>query len=158
MSDLFTLVATPIGQQSNVSAVVVSTADQMRMADQDEVLFAPHHGQFETRYSSLYDLFLRTGLKPPQSDFYSAVSNFDYLRRKLDASSDAIKNAIDMDIRVMHGNPVFRGTRIPIYQIFEELAYGTPMQVIPDAYPSLSGEQIQAGLEFAASVLRIYDE
>ena len=63
-----------------------------------------------------------------------------------------------MNLQVMHGNPVFRGTRIPIYQIIEELADGTPLAEIPEGYPSLNMEQIQNGLDFAASVLRIYDD
>ena len=56
-----------------------------------------------------------------QPDIYSGHSNFLYLRRKLSASKDELRNAITMDVRIMHGNPVFRGTRIPIYEIVEEL-------------------------------------
>jgi uncharacterized protein (DUF433 family) len=63
-----------------------------------------------------------------------------------------------MNLQVMHGHPVFQGTRILIYQIVEEPADGTPLGEIPEAYPSLTPEQIQRGLDFVASVLRIYDE
>jgi uncharacterized protein (DUF433 family) len=93
-----------------------------------------------------------------QTDLYSSGSNFGYLRRRLNASRNDIKHAVSMNLQVMHGNPVFQGTRIPIYQIIEELADGTPLAEIPDAYPSITPEQIQCGLDFAASILRIYDE
>lgn len=63
-----------------------------------------------------------------------------------------------MNLNIMHGNPVFQGTRIPVYQIIEELADGTSLQDILEGYPSLTLEKIQTGLDFAASVVRIYDE
>jgi DNA replication protein DnaC/uncharacterized protein (DUF433 family) len=93
-----------------------------------------------------------------QTDLYSSGSNYGYLRRRLNRSSEDIKRAVSMNLQVVHGNPVFQGTRIPIYQIIEELADGTPLADIPEAYPSLTPEQIQQGLDFAASILRIYNE
>ena len=93
-----------------------------------------------------------------QPDIQWAHSNFQYLQRKLSASGDEVRNAVTMDVRIMHGNPVFRGTRIPIYEIIEELADGTKLPEIVRGYPSLTVEQIQHGLDFAASLLRIYDE
>jgi len=124
-------------------------------ADPSHMLTGPHHGQAV----SLYDYLLRTQREDtPQFDFYSTVSNFGFLRRKLSVSSEPVRSAVDINLRIMHGNPVFRGTRIPIYQIVEELADGTPLREIPEGYPSLTVEQIQGGLDFAASVLRIYDE
>ncbi len=93
-----------------------------------------------------------------QPEIYWAHSNFQYLYRKLSASSDEVGNAVAMDVRIMHGNPVFRGTRIPIYQIIEELTDGTTLSEIMQGYPSLTVELVQHGLDFAASLLRIYDE
>jgi uncharacterized protein (DUF433 family) len=123
------------------------------------ILSAPHHAWVESSWKSLHEYLLRgTSEGSPQSESWSAVSNFGYLRRKLDASSDTIKAAVDVNLQVMHGNPVFRGTRIPVYQILEELADGTPLHAIPEGYPSLTVEQIRSGLDFAASTLRIYDE
>jgi uncharacterized protein (DUF433 family) len=103
-------------------------------------------GSEATEYSQGYD------------DFYSlsGISTFAYLRRKLKASSDKIQDVVAMDVQVMHGNPVFRGTRIPVYQIVEELADGTTLPELIEGYPSLSLEQIQSGLDFAASLLRLY--
>ena len=54
--------------------------------------------------------------------------------------------------------PVFRNSRVPLYQIIEELADGTPLESLPQGYPSVSLEQIQAGLDFVALLVRIYDD
>lgn len=112
----------------------------------------------ELARESLYERLLHMTPSGYQADFPPSSSNFGYLRRRLNASNDAVKNSVDMNLLIMHGNPVFRGTRIPVYQIIEELADGTPLREIPEGYPSLTMEQIQNGLDFAATVLRIYDE
>ena len=85
-------------------------------------------------------------------------SNFQHLRNKLSSGSALVKRSVMLDSRIMHGNPVFVGTRIPLYRIVEELADGGSLQDLVDGYPSLSIEQIQVGLDFAASLLRIYDD
>ena len=119
----------------------------------------PTRAHYEKVRKSFYEHLLRiTPQGGFQTDFPSAASNLGYLRRRLKASSDAVQNSVDMNLQIMHGNPVFRGTRIPVYQIIEELADGTPLREIPEGYPSLTVEQIQNGLDFAASVLRIYDD
>jgi uncharacterized protein (DUF433 family) len=58
----------------------------------------------------------------------------------------------------MHGNPIFQGTRVPVYQVIEELADGTRLEELPECFPSLSHQTIQAGLDFAIRLLRIYDD
>jgi len=93
-----------------------------------------------------------------QPGLFWSVSNAWYLQRKIAASRDEIRQAVEMNIRVMHGNPVFRGTRVPLYQIVEELADGTTLSEIVQGYPSLTITQVQRGLDFAASLLRIYDD
>jgi uncharacterized protein (DUF433 family) len=115
------------------------------------------HQRTETEYS-IEKLLQPEKERMPQPHIYWPHSNFEYLHRKLSASSDEVRNAVVMDVRIMHGNPVFRGTRIPIYEIIEELADGTTLREIVPGYPSLTVEQIQHGLDFAASLLRIYDE
>lgn len=113
---------------------------------------------YQRAHKWFYEYLLHVTPRGYQPVIPSVASNFGYLRRRLKASSDAVKNSVDMNLQIMHGNPVFRGTRIPIYQVIDELADGTPLREIPKGYPSLTVEQIQNGLDFAASVLRIYDE
>ncbi len=85
-------------------------------------------------------------------------ANIHFLERKLEASPTRVKEAVEIDVRVMHGNPVFRGSRVPLYRIIEELAEGTSLGELEEGYPSLDREKIQAGLDYAAALLRIYDD
>jgi uncharacterized protein (DUF433 family) len=93
----------------------------------------------------------------PERFFHQVQSNFQYLQNKLLNGSISIKQSVMLDSRIMHGNPVFVGTRVPLYRIVEELADGATLEDLVDGYPSLSVEQIQAGLDFVASLLRIYE-
>ena len=93
----------------------------------------------------------------PERLFHQVQSNFQYLQNKLLSGSISIKQSVMLDSRIMHGNPVFVGTRVPLYRIVEELADGATLEDLVDGYPSLSIEQIQAGLDFVASLLRIYE-
>lgn len=85
-------------------------------------------------------------------------SNMRFLQQKLESASSRIKSAVWIDPTIMHGNPVFGGTRIPIYQIIQELADGTRIEELPEGYPALTLDTIRAGLDFVSSLLRIYDE
>jgi uncharacterized protein (DUF433 family) len=85
-------------------------------------------------------------------------TNISFLRFKLAGSPEIVRNAIKIDPGVMHGNPVFQGTRVPVYQLIQELADGTRLDELPDCFPSLDQEKIQAGLEFTVRLLRIYDD
>ena len=87
-----------------------------------------------------------------------AESNLRFLQEKLSRVPKEVADAVLVDPRVMHGNPVFRGTRIPLYQIVEELADGTPFEELAEGYPSLEPDKIRLALDFVASLLRIYDE
>jgi uncharacterized protein (DUF433 family) len=84
--------------------------------------------------------------------------NISFLRTKLATSPVRVRGAIAIDPGIMHGNPVFQGTRVPVYQLIEELADGTMLEELPECFPSLDRERIQAGLDFAIRLLRIYDD
>jgi uncharacterized protein (DUF433 family) len=96
----------------------------------------------------------------PRSDGFNQQmeSNLTYFQKKLRRASRDVADAVQVDPTVMHGNPVFSGTRIPLYQIVEELADGTSFDELIEGYPSLHSDQIRRGLDFVASLLRIYDE
>ena len=85
-------------------------------------------------------------------------SNLMFFQKKLRRVPRAVAEAVQVDPTIMHGNPVFSGTRIPIYQIVEELADGTSFEELLEGYPSLDSERIRRGLDFVASLLRVYDE
>ncbi len=56
----------------------------------------------------------------------------------------------------MSGLPVFKGTRVPIKNLFDYLAYGDSLDVFLDAFPSVSREQAVKALDMAKEVLESY--
>ncbi len=55
---------------------------------------------------------------------------------------------------VLFSKPIIRGTRIAVEQILDELAGGTTIDELLEAYPRLTREAIFAALAFAADTLR----
>jgi uncharacterized protein (DUF433 family) len=64
-----------------------------------------------------------------------------------------ITDRIDIDPRVMLGKPVIRGTRIPVELILRKLSEGASEADLFDGYPSLTHEDIQAAMRYAADTL-----
>ena len=56
----------------------------------------------------------------------------------------------------MSGLPLFKGTRVPIKNLFDYLAYGDSLDVFLDAFPSVSREQAVKALDMAKEVLESY--
>lgn len=54
---------------------------------------------------------------------------------------------------VMGGRLVFRGTRIPVEVLFENLADGLSLDEILDAYPNLNREDAVAAIEMACDTV-----
>jgi uncharacterized protein (DUF433 family) len=54
---------------------------------------------------------------------------------------------------VMGGRLVFRGTRIPVEVLFENLADGMSLADILDAYPGLSRKDAVAAIELAGAAI-----
>jgi uncharacterized protein (DUF433 family) len=54
---------------------------------------------------------------------------------------------------VMGGRLVFRGTRIPVEVLFENLADGMSLDEILDAYPALNREDAVAAIEMACDTV-----
>ncbi|NLD36335.1 MAG: DUF433 domain-containing protein [Desulfatiglans sp.] len=59
---------------------------------------------------------------------------------------------ISIDPKICHGQACIKGTRIPVHQIIRMLASGDKSEEIIEDYPSLVAEDIQACLEYAASL------
>ena len=66
-----------------------------------------------------------------------------------DKGVQAVLEQIEIDPRVCNGNPVVRGTRIPVAVILDHLAAGESWQSILNGFPELSREDIVAVLGFA---------
>lgn len=61
---------------------------------------------------------------------------------------------ISIDPNVCHGKSCIRGSRIMVWIVVDCLANGDPADEIVAAYPSLTREDIQAALAYAAEMNR----
>ena len=64
------------------------------------------------------------------------------------------KSLIVADPAVMHGAVCFRGTRIPVSVVLDNLAAGESTESILGQYPSLRSEHIAAAVSYAAELAR----
>jgi uncharacterized protein (DUF433 family) len=63
-------------------------------------------------------------------------------------------NRISIDPKVCHGQPCVKGTRIMVWLILQYLAHGDGIDDVLEAYPSLTHEDVQACLLYAAELSR----
>jgi len=64
------------------------------------------------------------------------------------------KPYITSDPEIMHGSVCFRGTRIPVSVVLDNLAAGETAERILHQYPALKAEHIPAALGYAADLAR----
>ncbi len=57
---------------------------------------------------------------------------------------------IIVDPEIMHGKPVIKGTRIPVYVVLNLLAGGMSEEEVLKEYPDLTRDDLLACLEYAA--------
>jgi len=63
------------------------------------------------------------------------------------------KELISIDPDVLGGQPVFKGTRVPIETLFDHLEAGVSIEDFLDDFPSVSKDQAIATLEIANKLL-----
>lgn len=64
------------------------------------------------------------------------------------------KPFINADPQIMHGAVCFRGTRIPVSVVLDNLAAGETTTTILEEYPTLKPEHIPAAIGYAADLAR----
>ena len=64
----------------------------------------------------------------------------------------SFKDRIAIDSRIMHGKPVIKGTRIPVYIVLNLMANGLDSDQVVDEYPDLNREDVLACLEYASKL------
>jgi uncharacterized protein (DUF433 family) len=64
-----------------------------------------------------------------------------------------LKELITIDDQILAGQPVFKGTRVPIECFFEQLESGVSMEDFLTDFPSVTKEQAIAILEIATKLL-----
>ncbi len=64
-------------------------------------------------------------------------------------------NLVEIDLEKLGGTPVFRGTRVPIQNLFDCLETGESIQQFLEQYPTVNREQAVAVLEESMEQLLI---
>jgi uncharacterized protein (DUF433 family) len=64
-----------------------------------------------------------------------------------------IREIISIDPEVLGGQPVFKGTRVPIESLFDHLEAGVSLDEFLEDFPTVSREQAVAALEVATKLL-----
>lgn len=62
-------------------------------------------------------------------------------------------NIIVRDPEILHGAPVFRGTRVPLQALFDSLEGGETLEEFLDGFPGVTRETAIAALEKAKELL-----
>ncbi|MBV8771515.1 MAG: DUF433 domain-containing protein [Deltaproteobacteria bacterium] len=65
----------------------------------------------------------------------------------------AQSNIIDISPDILHGTPVFAGTRVPVKTLFDYLKGGETLAEFLDDFPTVSKEQAVRALEIAGEDL-----
>lgn len=64
-------------------------------------------------------------------------------------SATSIAQVVAVDPNVMSGEPVFRGTRVPVRTLLDHLEAGDSLEVFLSDFPSVTREQAVQFLELA---------
>jgi uncharacterized protein (DUF433 family) len=64
-----------------------------------------------------------------------------------------VRDYISIDKEVLAGNPVFRGTRVPVRALFDHLEHGVPLEEFLSDFPTVKKEQAIAVIEIAGKIL-----
>ena len=65
---------------------------------------------------------------------------------------------IESNPDVLAGQPVVRGTRLPVYVIVDAIAEGDSVEDLREAYPFLDRADVQQALHFAARMSRVEEK
>jgi uncharacterized protein (DUF433 family) len=63
------------------------------------------------------------------------------------------RQQIAVDPNILLGKPVIKGTRISVELILKKLSEGMSIEVLLEAYPNLTRENIFAALSYSAEVI-----
>lgn len=64
-----------------------------------------------------------------------------------------VKDYITIDKEILSGNPVFKGTRVPIETLFDHLEKGVSLDEFLGDFPTVNKEQAIAVIEIASKIL-----
>jgi uncharacterized protein (DUF433 family) len=61
--------------------------------------------------------------------------------------------SVSSDPEVMHGAPVFSGTRVPVQTLFDHLEAEQPLSEFFEDFPSVRSDQVTTVLEYAQQLI-----
>jgi uncharacterized protein (DUF433 family) len=61
------------------------------------------------------------------------------------------QDQIARDAHICDGQPVIRGTRVPVRVILGHLAHGATIEAIVEEFPTVSEDEVRAVIAFAAA-------
>lgn len=64
-----------------------------------------------------------------------------------------VRDYINIDKEILSGNPVFKGTRVPIQTLFDHLEKGITLDEFLADFPTVSKEQAIVVIEIAGKLL-----
>ena len=64
-----------------------------------------------------------------------------------------VKDYINIDKEILSGNPVFKGTRVPIQTLFDHLEKGISLDEFLEDFPTVMKQQAVAVIEIASKLL-----
>jgi len=70
--------------------------------------------------------------------------------RELIPSDSVLAAYISVDPGRMHGEPCFKGTRVPVQTLFDHLRAGDPLSEFLDGFPDVPRDQAVAVIDLAA--------
>jgi uncharacterized protein (DUF433 family) len=62
-------------------------------------------------------------------------------------------SVVQVNPEILGGTPVFRGTRVPVKNLFDYVAAGDTLEMFLDDFPSVNRQQAVAALELARDLL-----
>lgn len=74
-------------------------------------------------------------------------------KKPLYLNMQSIKDIISIDPETLGGQPVFKGTRVPVESLFMHLEKGLSMDEFLDDFPSVKKEQAITILEIAEKIV-----
>ena len=79
----------------------------------------------------------------------NSIYKFLILQQRI-MEPDEVDKHIVQDPNINDGEPLIRGTRLPVRVLLQKLSDGASEEDLYNAYPKLQSEDIQAALEYAA--------
>jgi len=64
-----------------------------------------------------------------------------------------IQECINIDREILSGNPVFKGTRVPIQTLFDQLEKGITVDEFIEDFPTVTKDKAIAVIEIAGKIL-----